>query len=187
MVIKEDVIWLIANNEFLTEKHFKEFDFTNAYIIHFNNALHIEYFKSYTNTLVLNNFTGWGGGFHGMNRLFTIINNFENIYLSLQSHQVDKEVYIEKKNLIDKTKISEILLSDEAWKSFKVGCTPSIGYIILFTLLQLYPHKTINLIGFTGGYTINNKTYGYGHTWKDEQAFINACSVNSYHNNIQLL
>ena len=186
MDIKEDEFWLIANNEFLTEKHFNQFNFKNCRIIHFNTADHVSYFKNYKNTLVLNNFTGWGGGFHGYAKLIHHFINFEEVHLSLQTFQLENDAFMTPFKEISKYRPTFILNSDEAWNTFKLEHTPSIGYITLRHLITKYPDKKINLLGFTGGYTIDNKIYGFGHSWDIERKYIEKSGVKSYFNSLEL-
>jgi len=187
MIIKEDEIWLIANNEFLTEKHFNQFNFNDCRVIHFNAANHISYFKDYNNTLILNNFTGWGGGFHGYPKILFIYKDFKEIGFSLQTAQLNDDAFSKHIKEISNLCPTFILNSDEVWDTFKLGHVPSIGYITLRFLINNYPNKKINLLGFTGGYTINDKIYGFGHSWDIEQKYIRESKVNSYFNSLELL
>lgn len=187
MEIKEGTIWLIANNEFLTANHFNQFNFENCRIIHFNAADHVHYFKNYRNTLILNNFTGWGGGFHGYSKIPHNYEKFEELGFSLQTSQLNNPTFLNPIKEVGNYRPTFILNSDASFEAFPLGHVPSIGYITLKDILSKYPDKTINLIGFTGGYTIDDKIYGFGHSWDIERKFIEESGVTSHLNSLELL
>ncbi len=172
---QHSVIYLIANNDQLVDKHFNIID--DGICIHFNKAIHIDKTPQCNNQLVLNNYCASIGGYHGFEEYKQAYSKYTKLFLNTHSNQLISPHFKILINEISQYNQTDVFNSQNIRLNLFIDNLPSIGTISLFLISEAY-HKTHNivLIGFTGPYDDSKVNYGIkngsGHPWVRERQLI---------------
>lgn len=178
-------IFVVANNIYLNNNHFKNINFNDSYVLHLNGAIHrnkTEQINKKHQFRILNTHENAKnfkltephiGGIYFYNDLYKDLNLYNSIIFMMYNEMCDKKLnpWFNKYIEYNGPKYIWCCPNLNEWKKEKI--LPSLGFKVIRFLQNNYKNIEIHLIGFIGHHKLNNgKIYGAGHSLNYEQKYI---------------